>query len=94
MALNCACKLIFLKCIFEFIINAAPLTSNSVHGREKCFKCNNFSVTIIHWLRGAVVKNPTFGESEFESRRSYTLFKLCTFFKFSFYVPFILSVDP
>ena len=45
--LKYAFKLIFLKCIFEFMINTAPTTSNSVHGREKCFKCNNnyFSVT-------------------------------------------------
>ena len=45
--LKYAFKLIFLKCIFEFMINTAPTTSNSVHGREKCFKCNNnyFSIT-------------------------------------------------
>ena len=38
------CKLVFLKCMFEFMVNTAPPTSNSVHGREKCFKCNNFSI--------------------------------------------------
>jgi len=45
--LKYAFKLIFLKCIFEFIINTAPTTSNSVHSREKCFKYNNnyFRVT-------------------------------------------------
>ena len=32
-----ALKLIFLKCIFEFMINAAPPASNSVYGREKLF---------------------------------------------------------
>ena len=30
-------KLIFLKCIFEFMINTAPTASNSVYGREKLF---------------------------------------------------------
>ena len=30
--------LFFLKCIFEFIINAALQGSNSVSGREKYFK--------------------------------------------------------
>ena len=38
------CKLVFLKCMFEFMVNTAPPTSNSVYGREKCFKCNNFSI--------------------------------------------------
>ena len=47
--LEYAFKLIFLKCIFEFIIKTAPTASNSVHSREKCFKYNNnyFSVTEI-----------------------------------------------
>ena len=45
--LKYAFKLIFLKCIFEFIIDTTPTTSNSVYSREKCFKCNNFSVTKI-----------------------------------------------
>ena len=38
MALKYAFKLIFVKWILQFIINTAPPTSNSVHGREKCFK--------------------------------------------------------
>ena len=46
--LEYAFKLIFLKCIFEFIIKTAPTTSNSFHSREKCFKYNNyFNVTEI-----------------------------------------------
>ena len=44
MALKDALKLIFLKFIFEFMINLAPPTSNSVHGGEKCLKYNNFKV--------------------------------------------------
>ena len=44
MALKYALKLIFLKFIFEFMINLAPPTSNSVHGGEKCIKYNNFKV--------------------------------------------------
>ena len=37
MALKYALKLIFLKFIFEFLINTAPPASNSVYGREKLF---------------------------------------------------------
>ena len=39
-------------------MNTVPPTSNSVHGREKNVKYNNFSVAIIQFLRGAVVKDP------------------------------------
>ena len=45
--LKYAFKLIFLKCIFEFMINTVTTTSNSVYSREKCFKYDNFSVTKI-----------------------------------------------
>ena len=38
MALKYAFNLTFLKCIFEFMINAAPPASNNVHGKEQCFK--------------------------------------------------------
>ena len=49
-------KLIFLKCIFEFMINTAPTASNSVYGREKLFWYDkiNFSNHVCHC--GAVVK--------------------------------------
>ena len=39
-------------------MHTVPPTSNSVHGREKNPKYNNFSVAIIQWLGGAVVKDP------------------------------------
>ena len=39
-------------CTLEFMINTVPPTSNSVHIREKCFKYNNFSITIIQWRSG------------------------------------------
>ena len=52
-----ALKLIFLKCIFDFIINTntAPSASNSVYGREKLFLYDkiNFSNHVCH--SGAVV---------------------------------------
>ena len=35
--MQCALKLVFLKCIFEFMINTAPPASNSVYAREKLF---------------------------------------------------------
>ena len=37
IALKYALKLIFFKCIFEFMINTAPQASNNVYGREKLF---------------------------------------------------------
>ena len=51
-----ALKLIFLKCIFEFMINTAPTASNSVYGREKLFWYDkiNFSYYACHC--GTVVK--------------------------------------
>ena len=51
-----ALKPIFLKCIFEFMINTAPPASNSVYGREKLFWYDkiNFSNHVCHY--GAVVK--------------------------------------
>ena len=36
MALKYSFKLIFLKCLFDFMINTSPQASNSVNGREKC----------------------------------------------------------
>ena len=41
------------------MINSVSPTSNSIHGREKCFKHNNFSLTIMQWLCGVLVKDPT-----------------------------------
>ena len=56
MTLKYALKLIFLKCLFEFMINTAPPASNSVYGREKLFWYDkiNFSNHVCHC--GAVVK--------------------------------------
>ena len=33
---------IFLKCMFEFMINIAPLATNSAYGVERYFKFINF----------------------------------------------------
>ena len=54
-----ALKLIFLKCIFELIINTAPPASNSVYGREKLFDMTKFifqimSVTLVQWSRSCL----------------------------------------
>ena len=79
-------KLIFLKYIFECMINTVPLTSNSIHGKEKCFKYNNFSITIIQWLRGTVVEDiiSLTGESEGASSNSSEaiIFNFVHFFSF------------
>ena len=42
MDLKYSFKLIFLKCIFEFMINIVPLATNSAYGKERCFKLTNF----------------------------------------------------
>ena len=44
----------------------------SIKGREKCFKYNDFSETIIQRLRGAVTKDPIshIGDSEGEGSNS------------------------
>ena len=51
-----ALKLIFLKCVFEFMINTAPPPSNSVYGREKLFDMTKLifqimCVTVVEWSR-------------------------------------------
>ena len=54
-----AVKLIFLKCIFEFMINTAPPASNSVYGREKLFWYDKLilqimCVTVVQWSRSCL----------------------------------------
>ena len=51
---------IFLKCIFEFMINTAPQGSNSVNGREKYFNTINFDELSAQWSHGPVVRFRTF----------------------------------
>ena len=48
--------LIFLKCIFEFMINTAPWASNSVCGREKLFWYDKINFSNHMCYCGAVVK--------------------------------------
>ena len=54
IAFKDAVKLIFLKRIFKFMINAAPPASNSIYDREKCFKYNNFTQLFSKWQRGLI----------------------------------------
>ena len=55
ITLKYALKLVFLKCVFEFMINAALPAENSVFGREKLFSYDkiNFSKHVRYC--GAVV---------------------------------------
>ena len=46
-------KLIFLKCIFKFLIKTASPTSNYVNDRQIWFELNNFTCSIIEWQRGS-----------------------------------------
>ena len=55
MALQYSFKQVFLKFIFECVINTAPQASNSVYGRGKCLKCKNFTESIFQWQRGQVI---------------------------------------
>ena len=61
-------KLIFLERVFEFMINTVPPTSNSVHGREKCFKYDT-ATSVAAWRSGQGSKftHGTLGGSEFVS---------------------------
>ena len=88
------------------MINTAPPTSNSVHGREKCFQYNNCGVTIFQWLRGAAVKDliSLVGDLEGASLNpgEALLLTLYILFSFQFFdcfflfdlFPFILTADP
>ena len=86
MALKYSFKLIFLKVIFECVINTALQASNSVYGREKCSKCNNFTGSIIQWQRGPVIW------VFFEHFSLFSFRFFITFFPFRFF-PFILAAD-
>ena len=57
MVLKYVLKLIFLKCIFEFMINTAPPALKSVCFRQKCLKYNSFTSVINLWQYGAVSKH-------------------------------------
>ena len=87
MVLKYSFKLIFLKVIFECVINTALQASNSVYGREKCSKCNNFTGSIIQWESGLVVW--VFLWTFF---LCLVLDFVITFFPFRFF-PFILAAD-
>ena len=77
-----ALKLIFLKCIFKFMINTAPPASNSAYGKEKWFWGNSWKLIFQNWLLchcDALVKELLARADEpagFDSRRRYFLF-LC-----------------
>ena len=91
------------------MINAAPPTSNSVHGREKCFKYNNFNLPVVQSLRGrgTVVKGQSslladleVASSNYSPAKSlflnfvhFFLFVFWSFFPFRLF-PFILTTDP
>ena len=56
IALKYALKLIFLKCIFEFMINTALPASNSIYGREKLFDMTKsilqiMCIIVVQWSR-------------------------------------------
>ena len=75
---------IFLKCIFEFMINTAPKGSNSVNGREKYFNTINFDGLSAQWLHGPMVRGRIFSlEEGGVQRRVYFHF----FFLSSFFYP-------
>ena len=71
-------KLIFLERVFEFMINTAPPTSNSVHGRDKCFKYKT-ATSVVKDLNSRMGVSE--GVSSYPSKLSHS-FKRCKFFSF------------
>ena len=78
-------ELIFVKCIFEFMINTAPPPSNSVYGREKLFWYDKITFWTHVFHCSAVVKMLFWmcRQTGFVSRRRCFLF-LCIVFFFLF----------
>ena len=66
-----ALKLVFLKCIFEFMINTALPASNSFYGREKLFRCDKINVSNHVYYCGAVVKEFLAGADKPGSTRDH-----------------------
>ena len=69
-------ELIFVKCIFEFMINTALPPSNSVYGREKLFWYDKITFWTHVCHCGAVVKKLFWmcRQTGFDSRRRCFLF--------------------
>ena len=87
------------------MINTAPPTSNSVHGREKRFKYNKLRATIFsgcvaQWSR-MYVGSESSGERVRIPEKPYILSNIAHFFSFCFFFiifsfglfPFILTAD-
>ena len=99
-----ALKLVFLKCIFEFMINIAPPASNSVYGREHLFwydkiTFSNMRVTVVHWSWSFlhVQINRVRPPATLLSVSLHRFFFFCLFFKHYFsFRPFffIFTADP
>ena len=87
MALKYSLKLIFLKFIFEFMINTTPQASNSINGREKRYEFINFPS-----LTGQGTRGPA-GVWEVQSRAgvNYCVFSALFFFS-SYFFPFACFV--
>ena len=85
-------KLIFLKRIFEFMINTAPPASNSVYGREKLFGYDkiNFSDHVCHC--GAEVRSYLLQQIN-RVRLLATLFSVSLYFFFCL-VSFLNTIFP
>ena len=80
-------ELIFVKCIFEFMINTAPPPSNSVYGREKLFWYDKITFWTHVCHCGAVVKKLFWmcRQTGFDSRRRCFLFLCIVFFLFGLF---------
>ena len=77
---------IFLKCIFEFMINAGPQGSNSVNGKENTstlliFNVNQSSVRMAQWYEVCSLYRRKLG-CRFKSRWGYIQFCFSVFFSF------------
>ena len=84
---------IFLKCIFEFMINTAPQGSNSVNGREKYFNNINFDELSAQWSHGPVVRGHTLSLDEVGLQLgSSPGVSTSIFFSFIVFLPFGFSL--
>ena len=82
-----ALKLIFLKCIFKFMINTAPTASNRVYSREKLFWYGKIKFQTMAGRCGAVVKELLARADKPGSTPGYDVFCFFATFFFFFFFP-------
>ena len=81
-----ALKLIFLKCIFELMINTAQPASKSVYAEKNGFDITNLIFQNMYvWQCGAAVKELLAAADELGSTPGNTAFSVCLYRCFPFF---------